>query len=120
MAEAEELCQRIAIINHGEIVVLDSPEALKKRITGESVIEASVKTGQTNPILDVLKSYDGKTSVEIKNAVDPAKIIIRSCEPEKILEILSPFINQDHIIGMEVRNQTLEDVYVTLVKGSKE
>ena len=35
MAEAEELCQRIAIINHGRIMVLDSPDALKRRISGD-------------------------------------------------------------------------------------
>lgn len=120
MAEAEELCQRIAIINHGEIIVNDSPDALKKRITGDSVIEASIKTGQTELILDQMKRFDGRLKIEVKRSMEPEKIIMKTREPEMVLKLLSPFINPDQIIGMEVRNQTLEDVYVTLIKGQKE
>lgn len=120
MAEAEELCQRIAIIDHGEIIVNDSPEALKKRISGDSVIEASVMAGQVDFLLDQLKQLDGKIKIETKRSIEPEKIILKTRQPEKALELLSPYINHEHIIGMEVRSQTLEDVYVTLIKGQKE
>jgi ABC-2 type transport system ATP-binding protein len=43
MAEAEELCNRIAIVNKGNIVAMDTPEALKKRISRETIIEVSVE-----------------------------------------------------------------------------
>ncbi|HXZ27271.1 MAG TPA: ATP-binding cassette domain-containing protein [Terriglobales bacterium] len=39
MDEADRLCDRIAIVDHGKLVALDSPEALKKSIPGASVIE---------------------------------------------------------------------------------
>jgi len=32
MEEADHLCERIAIIDHGDIVALDTPEALKDRL----------------------------------------------------------------------------------------
>jgi ABC-2 type transport system ATP-binding protein len=39
--EADQLCQRIAIINHGKIVALDSPEKLKAKVEKQHVVEAS-------------------------------------------------------------------------------
>jgi ABC-2 type transport system ATP-binding protein len=120
MAEAEELCQRIAIINHGRIIVLDSPDALKRRISGDSVIEASVRSTQANLIMDKLRNLDGKTVIELKKTLEPEKLCIRTAEPEKVLELLSPYLNPEYILGLEVRNQTLEDVYITIIKGEKE
>jgi ABC-2 type transport system ATP-binding protein len=120
MAEAEELCQRIAIINHGELVVLDTPDALKRRISGDSVIEVTVRSGQAAFFMEQLNNLDGKTSVELKNTVEPQKLCICTGEPEKILEVLSPFLHPEYISGMEVRNQTLEDVYITIIRGTKE
>jgi ABC-2 type transport system ATP-binding protein len=117
MAEAEELCQRIAIINHGRIVALDSPEALKRRISGDSVIEACIQTGRVQVILDQLRVLDGKTVVELKSGSEPEIVSIRTSEPARVLGLLSPYLNPEYIQGLEVRNQTLEDVYVTIIKS---
>jgi ABC-2 type transport system ATP-binding protein len=117
MAEAEELCQRIAIINRGRIVALDSPEALKRRISGDSVIEASIQAGQMQVIMDQLRILDGKTVVELKNVSEPEIVTIRTPEPARVLELLSPYLNPQYIQELEVRNQTLEDVYVTIIKA---
>ena len=117
MAEAEELCQRIAIINHGHIVALDSPEALKRRISGDSVIEACIQAGRVQVILDQLRVLDGKTVVELKNGSEPEIVSIRTPEPARVLGLLSPYLNPEYIQGLEVRNQTLEDVYVTIIKS---
>ncbi len=120
MAEAEELCDRIAIINKGRIVALDSPDALKRRISGDSVIEATVQVAGVQEILDKLRVLDGKTVVELKKSVDPGKLCIHTSEPARVLELLSTYLNPHFIQGLEVRNQTLEDVYVTIIKGEKE
>src|SRR4029453_2795935 len=42
MAEADELCDRIAIVDHGRILALGSPEELKKRVQRESVFRLEV------------------------------------------------------------------------------
>jgi ABC-2 type transport system ATP-binding protein len=120
MAEAEELCQRIAIINRGRIVALDSPEALKRRISGDSVIEACIQAGRVQVILDQLRVLDGKTIVELKNGSEPEIVSIRTPEPARVLGLLSPYLNPEYIQGLEVRNQTLEDVYVTIIKSEEQ
>src|ERR1039457_4726258 len=40
MDEADPLCNRIAIVDHGKLVALDTPEALKASVPGSNVIEA--------------------------------------------------------------------------------
>ena len=40
MDEADRLCDRIAIVDHGKLVALDTPSALKASVPGSNVIEA--------------------------------------------------------------------------------
>ena len=117
MAEAEELCQRIAIINHGEIIVLDSPEALKKRISGDAVIQAEVHSSKVNFLKNKLEDFCGKNKIELNKSTEPQKLIIHTGTPEKVMEMLASYLTPEFILGIEVRNQSLEDVYVTLIKG---
>ncbi len=120
MAEAEELCHRIAIINKGSLVALDSPDTLKRRISGDSVIEACLQTGQAAVLMDRLRILDRRTVVEVTPAPGPERLLIRTPEPSRVLELLSPYLNPEYIQALEVHNQTLEDVYVTLIKGDTE
>src|SRR5256885_1902047 len=52
MEEADQLCDRVAIIDHGRIVALDSPAALKRRIRAEEVVSLEIgMTGADAPLL---------------------------------------------------------------------
>ncbi|HCS41179.1 MAG TPA: multidrug ABC transporter ATP-binding protein [Anaerolineaceae bacterium] len=119
MAEAEELCHRIAIVKKGNIVALDTPDALKRRISGESVIEASVQSAQVQVLIEKLKVMDKRTVIEHNTATEPEKLSIRTPEPGKVLELLSPFLNQQYILNLEARSQTLEDVYIAIIQGDQ-
>ncbi|HEX4085207.1 MAG TPA: DUF4162 domain-containing protein, partial [Chthoniobacteraceae bacterium] len=44
MDEADKLCDRIAIVDHGKIVALDSPLKLKASIPGKNILEVSFST----------------------------------------------------------------------------
>jgi ABC-2 type transport system ATP-binding protein len=120
MAEAEELCNRIAIVNKGNIVAMDTPEALKKRISRETIIEVSVELDNLNLLKEQLDRLDQHSKVDYVNQTPSSKITIRSTEPENILRLLSPFLQMKTIQGLEVRNQTLEDVYVAIIQGQTE
>lgn len=48
MDEADRLCDRIAIVDHGKLVALDTPRALKSSIPGSSVIEAQFTNAPAN------------------------------------------------------------------------
>jgi ABC-2 type transport system ATP-binding protein len=67
MDEADRLCERIAIVDHGKLVALDSPMALKASVPGSNVIEAQFE----NPPADWeqrLHTLDEVTSVQHEGA----------------------------------------------------
>jgi len=117
MAEAEELCDRIGIIDHGRIVALDTPASLKKQITGETLFEVEVRTGDLASLQSSLQKLDGRLHIQIGEAVPNKKVSIRTTQPEEVMQILTPFISSQQVQGLEVRNQTLEDVYVSIIQG---
>ena len=116
MAEAEELCDRIAIINHGRIVALDTPASLKKQITGETLFEVEVRTGDLTGLQADLQKLDGSLQMQVGEAPPNKKVSIRTKQPEEVMQILTPFISSKQVQGLEVRNQTLEDVYVSIIQ----
>jgi ABC-2 type transport system ATP-binding protein len=49
MEEAERLCQRVAVMDHGKVLALDSVDKLIDRFGGQSVVEAELKAGSRSP-----------------------------------------------------------------------
>ncbi len=75
MAEADQLCQRIAIMDHGKILALDTPAELKKLIPGGISLELRVAQPElvtvgagngaaTNRVLDALRALPGAEKVD--------------------------------------------------------
>lgn len=119
MAEAEELCDRIAIINHGKVVASGTPASLKKRIGKETIIEAVVERTQVSALLSALKSFEPLTLVETLSETQEDRIRVRTPDPESVLKVLGSFLQLKAVQGLEVRNQTLEDVYVAIIQGAE-
>ena len=117
MAEAEELCDRIAIIKQGRLVALDTTAALKRSISGDSLIDVQVKKESLAVLKEPLDRLDGRCSVQVLDAPPFKKISIRTPEPGAVMQLLAPFMETNFILGLEVRNQTLEDVYVAIIQG---
>jgi len=65
MEEADELCDRLAIIDHGKILVEDTPAALKASIGGEKIYDLRMSEPERSPALESkLNSMPGITGVE--------------------------------------------------------
>ena len=62
MEEADRLCQRLAIIDHGQILQLDTPAALKKALPGGRILDLWVRSPE--PIAPRLESLSGVLRVE--------------------------------------------------------
>jgi ABC-2 type transport system ATP-binding protein len=63
MEEADKLCDRIAIVDRGELLELDTPEALKQRAPGGTLVEVALN-GDADAVLDAVKSLDGVLRAE--------------------------------------------------------
>lgn len=65
MEEADELCDRVAIIDHGKILVQDSPAKLKSSVGAEKIYELHLKNQQgCDPLLKILPGIAGVTHAE--------------------------------------------------------
>jgi ABC-2 type transport system ATP-binding protein len=114
MYEVEELCDRIAVVNHGKVIALDTPAGLKARSSGDSVIV--IQTPNSDHFLQnrlrILRKY--LSGVRMSNET----ISLYTKVPTKLLNELTPLLEQNIITNIEVRNSTLEDVYVSIIKTS--
>ena len=66
MEEADELCDRLAIIDHGKILVEDTPAALKASVGGDKIIDLKLASSTTAAqIVERVMQVDGVTSAEV-------------------------------------------------------
>ena len=115
MYEMEELCDRIAVVNHGKIIALDRPAALKARSSGDSVVSIQSPHG-SQALLEKLQVI-GQYLSRIHTSGDTLSIFTKT--PSKVLNALAPLLEQNIITNVEVRNATLEDVYVQIVQNDE-
>ena len=108
MYEADEICDRVAIMDKGKIVALDKPHILKKTIGGEPLIHVRVKSSQAKKAISILKEY--------KTSVRDNEIHISVENPwETMTEVSSRLAAHEVLIEkIEIVEPTLEDVFVKL------
>lgn len=63
MEEADQLCNRVAIMDHGKLLAIDTPTALKGSLGADSELRLVPKNGSTDSVIATLKELDGVTSV---------------------------------------------------------
>jgi ABC-2 type transport system ATP-binding protein len=64
MEEADQLCKRIAIIDHGKLLALDSPTQLKRSVPGGYLIELQVRGDIPQSLLAALQSLPGVVDIK--------------------------------------------------------
>ena len=113
MAEANQLCDRIAIINHGKIAAIDSPEKLRLRSSGLQSIEVSFDKAVN---VEDLSKFQGVR--EAKKAGDKIRLYVD--EPSVVLDKLVDFARSKRleIVSLNTLAPTLEDVFLKLVRES--
>jgi ABC-2 type transport system ATP-binding protein len=118
MFEADALCQRIAVINHGKIAALDAPAGLKRHVQDLSVVEIDTY-GIPSEALARIQSLDGVDLVSVENRDQRQALRIHSSSGAAIV---APVVGSLQELGLRigsvtVREPTLEDAYVRLVGG---
>jgi ABC-2 type transport system ATP-binding protein len=63
MEEADKLCDRIAIVDRGQLLELDTPEALKRRAPGGTLVEVTLSSDAA-PVVECVKTLEGVLRVE--------------------------------------------------------
>ncbi|HEV8587453.1 MAG TPA: ABC transporter ATP-binding protein [Pyrinomonadaceae bacterium] len=67
MEEADQLCGRTAIIDHGKLLALDSPAQLKRSVPGGYLVELQVRGDVAQPFITALQLLPGVVDVKTEN-----------------------------------------------------
>ena len=118
MFEADSLCARVAVINHGQIVALDTPEGLKRHVEDLSVIEVEV-FGIAQEMVESLRQIPEVDTVSVEDRDQKQAVRVHSKLGSAIVpEIMRRLDGNGVRLGrVTVREPTLEDAYVRLVGG---
>jgi ABC-2 type transport system ATP-binding protein len=109
MDEADKLCDRIAIVDHGKLVALDSPLKLKASIPGNDILEISfsrvpegwLETLQSLPDVQSVKAEDHVYRIGSNNG---PKTTVAMMEATSLAKV--------EITSLSVQSTTLDDVFM--------
>jgi ABC-2 type transport system ATP-binding protein len=110
MDEADRLCDRIAIVDHGKLVALDTPGALKASVPGSNVIEVQFENSPAD-WEQRLHQLTGVTSVQPEAA--GMYRILTSNGSRTTTELVEASVQAGaNVKSLSVQNTTLDDVFV--------
>ena len=108
--EADQFCQRIAIINQGKIAAIDTPEKLKTYVEEQRIIEFSFDSSENiTSKLENLKGVDAVSQVG-----DKFKIVVESVSES--IPLITDFARDNNlkIVSINTLKPSLEDAFVKL------
>lgn len=113
MDEADRLSSRVAIIDHGKLLLVDTPQNLKKTVGEGDILEFIIENGDSNKLSRFLEMM-APLALEVKTSTD--SIIVKH---RNVIEHLSAIKNTAEKNGLVInevilRENTLEDVFIHL------
>jgi len=114
--EADALCDRILVIDHGRIVASGTPEDLKRQVSGDAIALTLAGPERAAEALDVVKGLPGQDGA----GADAALVHVRVPDGGAVLPGLLRELDLRGIAlaGVEVRRPTLDDVFLSLTGRS--
>ena len=110
MDEADRMADRVAILDHGKLLIVDTPEALKRTVGEGDVLEIELDTNSINASVAAVTSITPQVSTTNHTLIIRARGVVE-CLPH-IVSALSG-INA-HPGEVHLRSNTLEDVFISL------
>jgi ABC-2 type transport system ATP-binding protein len=124
MHEAEKLCERVAIIDHGKVLALDTPDALRRLVPAASALELTVdRRGGLDGIDGALASLPHVERVERVASSDPEQnggappvLRIYSRRGTELIPAALHAVTArgGEVSDLRVTKATLEDVFIQL------
>src|SRR5277367_2876239 len=107
--EAERLCDRVAIVDHGKVVALGTPRELKTRSGGTTRIEVRL----AKPELDgAMKRLEG---VADARELDGVHVLHSNRPPQTIVSLVKHLEAEgNELVSLEIASPSLEDVFIEM------
>jgi ABC-2 type transport system ATP-binding protein len=114
MEEANQLCHRTAIINHGRIAAIDTPENLRAQSMELQYIEVAF-----NKTVNTQKFSENPSIIKAMPAGN--KVRIYTADPSTVIEFLVEYAKKNNlrILSLNTMMPSLEDVFLKLIRGKE-
>jgi len=107
--EAERLCDRVAIVDHGTVIALGTPRELKERSGDKTRLE--VRLARPEP-QEILKNLEGVSECRI---LGDSYILHCQRPPQAIVSLVKFLESQgNELVSLEIATPSLEDVFIEL------
>ena len=110
LEEANTLCDRVAILDHGRLVALDTPAALRARY-GDTVIELKLEPEADADLLARLRKLEGVTHVGQEDGT--LKVSVEG-ERSAAAEVVALCADHSRLRGIAQREPSLEEIFLRL------
>jgi ABC-2 type transport system ATP-binding protein len=117
MFEADALCQRVAVINHGRLVALDTPQGLKRLVRDQAVIEVEL-FGVPPEVVERIRREPYVDAVSVEDQDQRQLLLVQSSRGAEAVQDVLDQLRDLRVGKVNVREPTLEDAYVRLVEGT--
>jgi ABC-2 type transport system ATP-binding protein len=107
--EAERLCDRVAIVDHGTVIALGTPRELKERSGDKTRLEVRVSRPEPQ---EILKNLEGVSECRI---LGDSYILQCQRPPQAIVSLVKHLeATGNELISLEIATPSLEDVFIEL------
>jgi ABC-2 type transport system ATP-binding protein len=114
MFEADALCDRIAVINRGQIVAQGTPADLKRGVAQGTVVEVEV-FGIPEGTVERVRSLSGVQSVSVEEREQAQLLLVQTRADVELTQAILGQLDGANVGRISRREPSLEDAYVTLV-----
>jgi len=119
LPEVSQVCNRVIIINNGELVAVDTPDNLRSRLTKSAVLRVKLRDNrETIRVNEILARIDGVVIVKEEPRTGNLRTLSVECLPEKdIREEIVRTLVEEKIPLLELYSEelSLEDIFLQLV-----
>ena len=124
MVEADQLCDRVAIVDRGRILALGTPAELKRRVQRESIFRVEVdrlpdgivQLSGLPGVLSAVPAGDGDGAPADRGGASTVAVKLALADDAALTGVVSSLAERgSHLVGLEKSEPSLEDVFVELV-----
>ena len=124
MAEADELCDRIAIVDRGRILALGTPEELRRRVQAESIFRIELDQMPANGGIAAIGALPGVLSAVLADedgdaeaaGADRVALKVALADDSALTSVVTAVAARgSNLVGLAKSEPSLEDVFVELV-----
>lgn len=120
LAEADELCDRIAVLLDGRVVESGDPAALKRRIGGD-ILTVEIADGDLERVASIARKADVFEGDPTVSTTDTGIAVTAADTRENGLDLLVALRDAGvTVTGFETRSPTLDDVFIEITEDSTE